>query len=202
MALRPEATIRWKPHRSSTGKVPRPTHGIETAYPVNEFMETDRSLRTVRMKPADVDEVLAIERDSFAEPWTKNMFLDELANRSARLLVLKRESRIIGYMCYWEILDEAHLMTIAVNPRCRGEGFGKFLMDKLEELSRKDGLKRIILDVARRNRTARNLYAKCGFMSIGFRKNYYKATGDDALVMEKWLFSEDKEQSTVTADAS
>jgi [ribosomal protein S18]-alanine N-acetyltransferase len=165
-------------------------------------METDRAFRAIRMKPADVDEVLAIERDSFAEPWTKNMFLDELANRSARLLVLKMEERIIGYMCFWEILDEAHLMTIAVHPRHRGKGFGKFLMDKLEELSRKAGLKRIILDVARRNRTARNLYGKCGFMSIGFRKSYYKVTGDDALVMEKWLFSEEKEQSATQADAS
>ncbi len=166
-------------------------------------METDRTLRTIRMKPADVDEILVIEHDSFADPWTKKMFLDELANRSARLLVLKMGERIIGYMCYWEILDEGHLMTIAVHPRNRGQGFGKFLMEKLEELSRKAGLKRIILDVARRNRTARNLYGKCGFRSIGFRKSYYKVTGDDALVMEKWLFSEEEEEQSATqADAS
>lgn len=154
------------------------------------------------MKPADVDEVLTIERESFAEPWTKSMFLDELANRSARLLVFKLDGEIMGYMCYWEVLDEAHLMTIAVHPRRRGEGFGSFLMQKLEELSRKAGLKRIILDVARRNQTARNLYGKCGFRSIGFRKNYYKVTGDDALVMEKWLVSNKKEQSSAKAHAS
>lgn len=177
-------------------------HGAESGTPGNGSMDTDRTLRVVRMKPADVDEVLAIEKDSFAEPWTKSMFLDELANRSARLLVVRQDDRIVGYMCFWEVLDEAHLMTIAVHPRRRGEGFGTFLMAKLEELSRNAGLKRILLDVARRNRTARNLYGKCGFRSIGFRKNYYKVTNDDALVMEKWLIYSEKGQCAPKADAS
>jgi ribosomal protein S18 acetylase RimI-like enzyme len=62
-------------------------------------------------------------------------------------------------------------------------------MEYLEKICVKNGLKRIVLDVGRRNVPARNLYRRCGFLSVGFRKDYYTVIGDDAIVMEKWLRS-------------
>ena len=112
-----------------------------------------------------------------------------LSNRNARLLVFTEEKRIVGYLCFWEVMDEAHLMNIAVHYDRRGRGYGTFMMNRLVTICLKDGLKRIILDVAKGNRPARSLYRKCGFSSIGFRKNYYASIKDDAIVMEKWLGS-------------
>ncbi len=66
-------------------------------------------------------------------------------------------------------------------------GLGTFMMDYLERSCRQRRLNRILLDVGRRNVPARNLYKRCGFESIGFRKNYYAEIQDDALVMEKRL---------------
>jgi len=141
------------------------------------------------MERTDLNEILDIETASFPAPWTREMFLEEMSNRSARLVVFAEDRRIVGYMCFWEVLDEAHLMNIAVHPDRRGRGHGKYMMDRLQTLCLKDGLKRIILDVGRRNLPARRLYKKCGFYSIGFRKNYYSSINDDAIVMEKWIGS-------------
>jgi len=152
-------------------------------------MSTERVLKFRQMKITDLDEILEIERASFPAPWSRNMFVEEMSNRSARLVVFVDEERVVGYMCFWEIMDEAHLLTIAVHPQKRRRGYGKFMMDHLEQLCVKDGLKRIVLDVGRRNDPARNLYRKCGFISVGFRKDYYTVIGDDAIVMEKWLGS-------------
>lgn len=158
-------------------------------------MTLDRILTSRRMEHEDLDRVLEIEKVSFPAPWSRQIFLQELSNRSSRILVFLEGERIVGYLCYWEVLDEAHLMNIAVHSDRRGRGYGKHMMDRLITICLKGGLKRIILDVGKRNRPARNLYRKCGFSSVGFRKNYYTSIKDDAIVMEKWLGSESGEDS-------
>ena len=144
------------------------------------------------MKVTDLAEVLVIEQVSFATPWTREMYLKELSNRSSRPFVYRLDGNIVGYMCFWLVLDEAHLMTIAVHPDRRGEGIGKVIMEHLEEVCLKEGLKKILLEVGRRNNIARALYRQRGFTAVGFRKNYYAGIKDDALLMEKWLTSSRK----------
>ena len=146
------------------------------------------------MRLEDLDEVLYIEKGSFPTPWSRNMFLEEMENRNSRLIVFKVEGAVVGYVCFWAVLDEAHLLNIAVHPTKRHQGFGQLIMAEIEALCIKEGLKRVILEVARKNVAARSLYRKCGFHSIGFRKNYYGVTKDDALIMEKYLLSSEMDQ--------
>jgi [ribosomal protein S18]-alanine N-acetyltransferase len=157
--------------------------------------EPEETLHAEPMKPEDLDKVLEIENSAFPNPWSRNMFLEEIKHRHSRLTVFRSQGIIVGYLCFWEVLDEAHLLNIAVHPFRRGQGYGKYMMDYLEKASLQAGLKRIILEVARRNTIARNLYKRCGFNSIGFRKKYYSAVEDDALVMERWLGNSQAEAS-------
>ncbi len=141
------------------------------------------------MRLEDLDAVLTIEQSSFPAPWSRNMFIEEMENQNARLVTFKIEGSIVGYVCFWAVLDEAHLLSVAVHPSRRHQGLGRLIMAEIERLCIKEGLKRIILEVARKNTVARDLYRKCGFESIGFRKNYYSVTKDDALIMDKYLVS-------------
>jgi [ribosomal protein S18]-alanine N-acetyltransferase len=150
-------------------------------------VETEARPAPEPMNESDLEEVLDIERGSFEPPWSREMFLEEMSNRNARLTVFRLDGKIVGYMCFWAVLDEAHLLNIAVHPAYRSRGFGRTIMAHLETLCRGEGLKRIILEVGHRNLPARHLYKLCGFSSIGFRKQYYTVIRDDALVMEKWL---------------
>lgn len=154
---------------------------------MDTYIQPELPLQPARMQPSDLDEVLAIERASFAGPWSRDMFLEEMDNRHARLMVFRREGRIVGYICFWAVLDEAHVMNIAVHPEQRGRGYGREIMAYIESVCVEEGLNRLLLEVGRRNAAARSLYRKFGFSSIGFRKQYYAAIKDDALVMEKWL---------------
>lgn len=164
-----------------------------------DIIEFQAVVRAEPMRMTDLEQILAIERVSFPAPWSRKIFEDELANRHSRAVVFRIGRRIVGYMCFWLVLDEAHLLNIAVHPDLRKSGHGKAMMDYLENCCRREGLKRIILDVARRNLAARNLYGKCGYQSIGFRKNYYTEAKDDALVMEKWIGTpEEKEDQPET----
>ncbi len=150
-------------------------------------MTQDAELRVEPLRPADLDEVLAIETASFATPWTAEMFLEEIRNARSRPLVFRQGTRLVGYLCFWEVLDEAHLLNVCVHPEFRGLGYGKHILAHLEQTCRHDAIKCIILEVGRRNRVARNLYQQHGFRTVGFRKGYYQDIKDDALIMEKLL---------------
>ncbi len=164
-------------------------------------MNPQHPLRWEPMIPEDLDEIMSIELSSFPSPWSREIFLKEMQNRCARTVVLKEGDRIVGYACFWEVLDEAHIQTIAVHCERRGIGYGKLIMQHVETRCLQDGLKRIILEVGRRNRVARNLYKRSGFKSIGFRKRYYTKINDDAVVMEKWLSSDQvKSEAATEAD--
>ncbi len=149
----------------------------------------------VPMAASHLDSILSIERASFAAPWTREMFERELSNRSSRPMTFLINNEVVGFICFWAVQDEAHLMTVAVHPNYRGQGLGRAIMSHMEQMCLKERLNRIILEVARRNEEARNLYKSFGFSAIGFRKRYYKEINDDAIVMEKWLGSRNETES-------
>jgi ribosomal-protein-alanine N-acetyltransferase len=151
------------------------------------------------MKASDIEEVLDIETVSFAAPWTRDMYIREISNPISRVFVFRLGDEIVGYLCFWMVLDEAHVLTIAVHPGRRRLGYGTLIMSHLETVCREYGLKRILLEVGRQNTRARSLYKKLGFKSIGFRKEYYAEEKDDALVMEKWLPVEDEPTRSLAA---
>jgi [ribosomal protein S18]-alanine N-acetyltransferase len=139
------------------------------------------------MSLADLDDVVRIENASFPAPWTRSMFTNEIMNPSSVSLVFRRGTALLGYRCHWVVVDEAHLMTIAVDPAYRNQGVGAFMMAHLEADCLAAGLSRIFLEVSKENPKARRLYRKHGFVTVGFRKNYYGLLVGDALVMEKVL---------------
>lgn len=135
------------------------------------------------MTSADLDQVLAMEQVSFRQPWTKDGFMTELNRRPARCLVL-RDGRIIrGYLIFWWLPPEIHLLNIAVDPTGRRQGQGRLLLEYMLDYGRKTGITDVFLEVRRSNIAARKLYESLGFEYIGVRKNYYARDHEDALVM-------------------
>ena len=141
-----------------------------------------------RMRSADLDEVVAIERVSFTLPWSRGAFLYEMEqNRVARCWVMREDDRVAGYLCVWEIGDEVHVTNIAVHPVWRRRGIGRALLGGLVADAGQRGMRLIGLEVRPSNSEARTLYTSFGFQVVGRRKGYYYDTGEDALVMEARL---------------
>ncbi|MBE9535692.1 MAG: ribosomal protein S18-alanine N-acetyltransferase [Proteobacteria bacterium] len=138
------------------------------------------------MTEGDIDEVLAIEEVSFIAPWSRGLFVKELENRFSHNLLAKRSGEgppgIIGYIVFWDVADETHLLDLAVHPDCRRTGVASLLLEKMLAIAGKGGMRRVILELRRDNDKALSLYGSFCFKEIGLRKKYY-SDGEDAIVM-------------------
>ena len=137
-----------------------------------------------RMDRGDLDALTAIENATFAMPWSRESFRQELErNVAARYLVAEADGRVIGYAGAWIILDESHITNIAVAEPFRGQGIGRQLTLALLQYLSNLGACYASLEVRVSNLRAQNLYRSLGFVSVGKRKRYYVDNGEDAFLM-------------------
>jgi ribosomal-protein-alanine N-acetyltransferase len=141
-------------------------------------------LTSVAMTEADLDSVLAIEREAFPTPWSRENFRFELeSNPFARNLVLKDGGQVVAYACLWIVGPELKINNIAVRADRRGMGLGRALLRTALRLAREGGCTDAELEVRPSNATARRLYESHGFREVRRRKGYYQDTHEDAIVM-------------------
>ena len=128
---------------------------------------------------------MAVERASYNHGWPPTAFERELRqNQMARYIVLaERDGRVAGFGGLWLMVDEAHIVTVAVLPADRGRGFGRLLVHGLVGLAMDSGMALATLEVRVSNEAARKLYGLYGFYEVGLRKRYYSDNQEDAVIM-------------------
>ncbi|WP_078543038.1 ribosomal protein S18-alanine N-acetyltransferase [Litchfieldia alkalitelluris] len=145
-------------------------------------MEATVTFRLMNLE--DIDEVLVIEHASFATPWSREAFYNEIMNNHfAQYIVMVENEKVIGYCGMWLVMDEAHVTNIAVLPEYRGRKLGELLLIKVKETAKELGAIRMTLEVRVSNVIAQSLYIKHRFTKGGIRKNYYTDNQEDAIVM-------------------
>ena len=136
------------------------------------------------MRIDDLGEVHEIERASFSAPWPPNAYLSELqTNRLAHYLVVRVDSRVVGFGGIWLMVDEAHVTTFAIHPDWRRLRLGERLIIALLDVALERRAGEATLEVRLSNLPARRLYEKYGFRPVGIRPRYYTDNGEDALIM-------------------
>ena len=170
--------------------------------------------KAARLRPmvtADLADVIALEHELFPEdPWTAQMFADEVAQPPEVRLYLVAEaddgpaernearapgpgqgpgSGIAGYagMLFVPGGLQADVLTIAVRESHWGLGTGSALLGALIAAARERDCAEVFLEVRADNPRAHGLYRRRGFGEIGVRRGYYKPSGVDAIVMRKDL---------------
>jgi len=128
--------------------------------------------------------IIEINKDNISE--LNNSFINqelitnELNNNPfAKILVLKENNEIIGYIYYSDIYERAEIDQFEINLIHRNCGKGKILLEKMIMSVEKD----ITLEVREDNYSAIHLYEKCGFEKKATRKGYYN--GIDGILMER-----------------
>ena len=135
----------------------------------------------------DIDAIFALNKQLFAESWSKKSFLDVM-QAGFDLYVHEQNNELAGYILSQDILDEVHIMQVAVAPAYRRQGIAKALSHYL--MREKQGYQCILLEVRASNLAAQRLYTQLGFTEIGRRKAYYipQTKGmarEDAIVMRR-----------------
>lgn len=136
------------------------------------------------MTSADLPAVLAIETASQPTPWSEGNFRDCLQGGYA-CRVAAVGNQPVGFMILSSVLDERHLLNVAVDPARQRRGLALWMLeDELEE-ARATSMSVMYLEVRAGNEGAQNLYRRLGFVENGCRKGYYRAGAgrEDAVLM-------------------
>jgi len=140
-----------------------------------------------RMRTDDLPAVLAIERNSFSNPWSEATFRGEIQNEGISHPVVAVETgaaTILGYVAYWLIQDEVQINNVAVHPDFRRRRVGQEMLKRVLDEARSLGGRYAVLEVRVSNAAARTLYEKkLGFVLLDIRTGYYTNPTEDAYVL-------------------
>ncbi|HOH31660.1 MAG TPA: ribosomal protein S18-alanine N-acetyltransferase [Candidatus Hydrogenedentes bacterium] len=140
-----------------------------------------------RLAPHHIPLLIPLETESYPEPWTFNMFLQEVSNENSRFFLMFEGSRLAGYGGFWLLMDEIHITRVTIAPSLRGRGLAKSLMEYLFKAAHQCGAHSAWLEVRASNLRAIRLYEGLGFVHKGCRKAYYQRTNEDAMVMARTI---------------
>ncbi len=138
--------------------------------------------------PDDLEILEIIERECFRDPWNAEMLFSELNMPRATYELLTDGESVFGYLSYLHILDELHIMNIAVLPDYQGMGYGKLMVKKIITDAKAKKATAITLEVRESNYRAQRMYEGLGFFCAGTRPNYYMDK-ENALIY--WLSLEE-----------
>jgi len=139
---------------------------------------------------ADLEQVLAIERQSFLHPWSEPFFSRLL--REAIFMVCEEEREVVGFLV--GELDSlpgqkgpsGHLLNLAVSPHYRRKGVGTRLLEAFLRLCHQAGSTNVYLEVRVGNTLAVQFYHRRGFKTACRIPHFY-GDGEDAYLMESKL---------------
>ena len=121
--------------------------------------------------------------------WSEQAFEESLGSGSYIFLCAKSGGELIGYAGMYRVLDEAHIVNVAVAPGHRRQGVGEKLLSCLFDVARTDQkscpAKNYFLEVRKSNLAALALYKKLGFTESGIRRGYYRSPVEDAVLMTR-----------------
>ncbi len=139
----------------------------------------------------DAKELARIHAQSFYRGWPVEEFIQFLSDKASPIYIAcDARRRIAGFVLIRTVLDETELLTIAVDPKWRGKGLGRALMDAVFADLMLSPARKMFLEVDEQNVSALRLYQKLGFAKISSRKGYYPrpdGSAATALVMARDL---------------
>jgi ribosomal-protein-alanine N-acetyltransferase len=102
------------------------------------------------------------------------------------VLVASKAGTIEGFAIMKFRDDDAHLFLLAVQPKSRGAGVGRAMLEWLETSCRTAGMQSVRLEVRISNEAARRFYERSGYSMVSRLAGYYDGQ-ETAVVMAKSL---------------
>jgi ribosomal-protein-alanine N-acetyltransferase len=127
------------------------------------------------MGVGDLLEVERIDREAFRTAWTAAALASEFGRGAARgwCWVATQPGTLVGYLLAFRVLEEIHVVRMAVRPEAQRRRVGSALVARLIEEADRAAIESIWLEVRVGNRAAGALYESHGFAEVGIRKKYY-----------------------------
>lgn len=142
-----------------------------------------------QMEERDIEQVYQIEKESFAQPWTYQDFVEAIDITNILYLklymVAEEDGVILGYCGLWGVAGEGQINNVAVKKEYRGRHIGFQMLNTLIRFGLDNNLYDFTLEVRVSNLSAIKLYHNLGFEDVGIRKDFYDYPKENAIIM--WL---------------
>jgi [ribosomal protein S18]-alanine N-acetyltransferase len=153
---------------------------------------TARPGKGIELRPctrADLAGVLEILKEApEAAAWSAAALEDALRQPETCFLVAAEDGDIIaGFVVGRRTAEDGEILNLGVRIEHRRQGIGAALVKRVGELVRRQGVRRVFLEVRESNIGAVQFYAALGFQQTGKRPNYYRQPEEAALVLEAKL---------------
>jgi [ribosomal protein S18]-alanine N-acetyltransferase len=139
----------------------------------------------------DLPALVSMERTCFTHPWTSAQLAEPLRHQAGGEVLVLRSPEAAGprylaaYCVYRIVLDEVDISTLAVDVPWRRLGLGRWLLQRVLDLSDRRGAPSAFLEVRQSNWSALELYRSVGFDILGTRRDYYDSPREDAFVLRR-----------------
>jgi ribosomal-protein-alanine N-acetyltransferase len=143
-----------------------------------------------RARPDDIDAIVAIEAESFPDPWNAEVFSETMAYFGENFFVATAAGKVIGFIAGG--LENTgqelygHICNLAVTRAYRNRGVGKMLVRREEQQFAIETATAVQLEVRLSNIAAQEFYRRLGYKEV-FQIGGYYANGEDATVMMRWF---------------
>ncbi|MEH6445880.1 MAG: ribosomal protein S18-alanine N-acetyltransferase [Oceanospirillaceae bacterium] len=141
------------------------------------------ALLTAQSSALVMHELNAIQKQSFTPCWSESQIQQQLAGeKNLNFALLKTpgelgsgdsKCKLLGFIFYRLLFDEAEVLQIAVSPDYQHQGIGRALITKSKKHLIEQDVGRVMLEVNASNLHAIELYEKMDFVLEGTRKRYY-----------------------------
>ena len=162
---------------------------VEPAWELQREAFGERGLQLRSGDLGDIETVEAIEAVAHPTPWSRAIFERELQLDWSHLWVVEAPNGegAVGFLVFWTIHDEVHILNVAVHPDFRRRGIASRVIARLRARAEELGFAFITLEVREHNKPAIRLYESMGFEVTGRREEYYADTGEAALLMHRLI---------------
>ena len=178
----------FKTGRFETAMEHKPDY-LRVSQAERERAEREKQARTVVRGTVmeDAAAIAEMEHQIFTDAWSEKSVLDTMSQKNAVCLTAEKAGRIIGYVLAYTAADEAEIARIAVTEEFRRQGTARAVMQELEAVCSKNGIRRLLLDVRESNQGARIFYTDMGFREDGVRRQFYENPQEDGILMSREL---------------
>ena len=143
-----------------------------------------------RAAPMDVPAIVAIEKESFIDPWEEPVFLEAFTYFPSTYFVAVSNGIVTGFVIGGlEDTGEniyGHLCNFGVSSAYRRRGIGRLLLRRLAHQFALELATGVQLEVRVSNTKAQRFYRMLGYKEV-FEIDGYYSDGENALVMMKWF---------------
>ncbi len=136
----------------------------------------------IEIKKERFQECVNIEKESNIYCWSENNILTTLNNYNSLALLIN--NKIVSFLLYSSVLDEAEILHIVTDNTQKNNGFASKLLSELISILKLNKIKKVSLEVRISNLKAINIYKKAGFKKVSERKGYYK-NNETAVILQK-----------------